>query len=272
MISRYLYFFLFVFCATTFTYAQDRPISRFSLFSQDLKKTAEGIIHVADAPLHWSEDDFILLGSTLSAGFLLFQFDEDIDRFLRRSQNKTTQNLADIGSMYGEPITVVSIAAGLYTYGIITKDKWTRDTAVLLTTALIPAGAVQTVSKISAGRARPYMDIGEGDFKFLRGGEDYYSFVSGHTLVAVSTSLILADRIDNPYVSSLFYSFAAISAWSRMQLHNHFATDVFLGSMLGYAAVSSALKWHSDGKKTEPDRISYLFDIRPYHLGVLIYF
>lgn len=43
-----------------------------------------------------------------------------------------------------------------------------RETAVLLTSALVPAGAIQTISKLSAGRARPYMESGKDNFRFLR--------------------------------------------------------------------------------------------------------
>ena len=59
-------------------------------------------------------------------------------------------------------------------------------------------GIVQTLSKSLVGRARPA--TGEGELSFEPfGGVPYHSFPSGHTMLAVATSWILARRINPNY-------------------------------------------------------------------------
>lgn len=258
-----------------FTYAQgNHSVTGLEIFNSDLKRTADGIIHVASQPLHWSEGDFLLFGGTITAGALFFPVDNKIDGFFRRNQTNRARKWAKLGSAYGEPVTVVSLTAALYTFGIISGDEWSRETAVILTSALIPAGAVQTISKLSAGRARPYMGLGNENFKFWRKGEDYYSFVSGHTLVAMSTSLVLAERIKNTYASAVLYGMAGLSAWSRMYLRNHFSSDVFLGTALSFATVYSALNAHSEKPAVYKDKNSagFSFNASINNITVQIHF
>ncbi|MCB0281084.1 MAG: phosphatase PAP2 family protein [Calditrichae bacterium] len=269
---------LFVYYLLTipaFALAQSEyEISGIEMFNQDLQKTAEGIIYVSSQPFHWSENDFIILGGTLAGGTLLFMADNDINNFFKRNHSKIATRWARIGSNYGEPLTVVSLTAALYIFGIVTGDDWTRETAVILTSALIPAGAIQTISKLSAGRARPYMELGKDDFKFWRKGEDYYSFVSGHTLVAMSTSLVLAKRIKNNYASTILFGVAGLCAWSRMYLNNHFSSDVFLGSALSFATVFAAFSAHSQNatQAKNKESVKYVFNTGFNRIGFQIYF
>ena len=218
--------------------------SKFDLILSDVSETGEGIIHVSSAPLSWGWTDAAMLAGGALAFSILYNNDQAIFNSLEKNRGRTLNSLSDIGTTYGEPLTVALITGTIYSFGILFNDKWARETAQILTATLVPAGAVQTISKISAGRARPYLGLGSKEFEPFRRGEDYYSFVSGHTLVAVGTSLVLAKRINNNYIKGLLYGMAALGGWSRLYSRNHFSSDVFLGSALAFAASSAALNWH----------------------------
>lgn len=231
--------------------------TRFQMISHDVSAVSEGVLHILTNPVRWEKSDWLFLGGTLGAGLLLFTLDDEIDNFFKHNRSTSQDKLAEFGSYMGKPITIVTLTAAIYSYGIIAKNKWARETAVLLTVSLIPGGIIQTVSKTTAGRARPYMGFGNNNFEPFKQQEDYNSFVSGHTLVTSSTALILANRVENDYLKVIFYSVGLVGAWARMYQRNHFASDVFLGMALGYATVNAAFSWIDTKKQKEKSAFSF---------------
>jgi undecaprenyl-diphosphatase len=83
--------------------------------------------------------------------------------------------------------------------------------------------------KSTTGRARPYMlsntiSLGAAPL-------DKYSFPSGHTLHAVSFSLIVVSHY--PELGWLLLPFASLVALSRVILGLHYPTDVLIGGIIG---------------------------------------
>ncbi len=62
---------------------------------------------------------------------------------------------------------------------------------------------------------------------------DQYSFPSGHTLHAVSFTLMFAQL--DPLVAALAVPFAALIAVSRVLLGLHYPSDVLVGALIGAA-------------------------------------
>ena len=238
--------------------------NRFSIFLSDISETGNGITNVVSTPLHWEWEDAALLAGTAAVFTILYSNDQYIFNSLEKNRGRTLESLSDIGIGYGEPLTVILLTGTVYGYGLIFNNNWARETAQILTTTLVPAGAIQTVSKISAGRARPYLNLGSKEFEPFRREEDYYSFVSGHTLVAVATSLVFARRINNYFAKSIFYGMAALGSWSRLYSRNHYASDVFLGGMLAFAASSAAFSWFEKKSRKES---KYCFNLLPRFNG-----
>jgi len=254
-----------------FLFAQTKEqSSRFQMIGDDLTTVSQGALHILSNPLRWEQSDWLLFGGTLAGGILIFTMDDEIDGFFKRNRSNSQDKLAEFGSYMGRPITVVALTAAIYSYGIIAKNDWARETAIIFTASLIPGGIVQTVSKTAAGRARPYMGFGKNKFEPFKQQEDYNSFVSGHTLVTASTALILAQRVNNVYLKGLFYSVGLVGAWARMYQRNHFASDVFLGMALGYATVNAAFSWINQREKTENK--SYGFYFNSNRIGLIIAF
>lgn len=89
--------------------------------------------------------------------------------------------------------------------------------------------------KRGTARIRPYE---EGGFDLTVPALDKYSFPSGHTLHALSFSLVVCAYY--PFLGWLLFPFALLVALSRVVLGLHYPTDVAAGAALG-----ASLAWLS---------------------------
>ncbi len=67
-------------------------------------------------------------------------------------------------------------------------------------------------------------------------GVDFHctnSFPSGHTTAAFAMFLSLIFIVKNPFLKFLFFVLAMLVGYSRVYLSQHFAGDVFCGSLIG---------------------------------------
>jgi membrane-associated phospholipid phosphatase len=218
-------------------------------FITDIGEAFDGSVHVFSRPLYWQGDDWLNFGYVIAGAAALSLIDRDIRGFFLRNQSETGDALAKIGEFYGEPLTIVLITGSIYIFGNIADNAWARETAIIMTAALLPGGIYQTTAKISAGRARPYLDLGNYYFDPFRMEEAYYSFVSGHTLVAMTTSLVLAGRINNSIAKGFLYSLGVLTGLSRLYSDDHWLSDVVLGGALAAAVSRSAATWLDDSKE-----------------------
>jgi membrane-associated phospholipid phosphatase len=193
----------------------------------------------------------------IAGTFTISLFDENIRRIFLRNQGQVGDRFSEIGEIYGEPISVLLLTGGIYIFGITLDNEWARKTAIIMTSSLLPAGMIQTVAKVSAGRSRPYLEFGQAHFEPFRRDEDYYSFVSGHTLVAISTSLVLAKQIQNSFVKGFLYGLGSIGALSRLYRDEHWFSDVLLGAALAISSVNTADEWITDNRKFVRRQVSW---------------
>ncbi len=249
-------------CSLARVSAQTGSSSLLQRIGRDVIHVAQGTGHVLTAPFRWQGRAWarfgILAGGTLALSFL----DEEVNAFFKRHHSRTADKLADLGVEYGEPRTAVIITGSVYLAGLVTSNEGMRESAVILTAALLPAGLVQTASKIAAGRARPHLGLGHHAFDPFRREEAYYSFVSGHTMVAMATSHVFAKRIAPPAAKAGLYSLGALAGTSRMYNEDHWLSDIVLGSALAIASVNSAAK-SLDGKQRRNFKTGLRWQVRP---------
>ena len=133
-------------------------------------------------------------------------------------------------------ITVSRLGDGLIWYTLILALPFVFGTEAIgvslrMTGAGISGLIIYKTIKSLTERARPY--IRNKNIVLATAPLDQYSFPSGHTLHAVSLSLIAMHYY--PVLLWILAPFALLIAMSRVVLGLHFPTDVLAGAGIGFA-------------------------------------
>lgn len=155
---------------------------------------------------------------------------------------------------YGGTYSIIGVAGTLYVGGLIIGSDEIRTTGRLIAEGLIVSGLTNTLLKFTFGRARPYQNLGNGNFQWFEAGNDFASLPSGHTNAAFTISTVLSDRINRWWATIPLYGLAVATGYSRMYHDQHWASDVFLGAAIGYLsgkAITAAEENRQNPSKTQ---------------------
>jgi len=237
-----------------------------SVVVHDTKMAMSGALHVFTSPGRWDGSDWARVGATagITAGSAVLDADM---RTLMQRNTATADGLSNAAVTYGDGWFAAGLTAGLYGTGLVIRDTWLRETAVLAGTAIIVSTIFTRVIKPLVGRARPYVNAGNGTFRMFTLQDDYNSFPSGHTVAAFSLSAVLAARIDHPLATIGLYGLACLTALSRVYTDEHWFSDVVFGGIFASAVGRSLVVWH-EGRELDqqsfrilpgPDRIFMVY-------------
>lgn len=139
---------------------------------------------------------------------------------------------------------VSRLGDGLFWYGLMAMLLLVHGAAAAPVVArMLLAGAVCLVLykwlKARTTRSRPCARSHQ--IQLRAPALDEYSFPSGHTLHAVSFTLIAVYHY--PALSGLLVPFATLVALSRIVLGLHYPSDVLAGAVLGAGLAFLALHW-----------------------------
>lgn len=121
---------------------------------------------------------------------------------------------------------------GLWAYGIKTKNRHAKETGELELETLSNTFLVYTPMQFAAGRERPEEGTGNGRF-WIHGGFNT-SFPAGHPMFTWTMASVVAHEYPRTWVKVLAYGAAASVSAGRFMGREHFASDIFVGSLLGY--------------------------------------
>lgn len=218
-------------------------------FSQESTFTEDGNLFLETSwngltkPFHWNSDDFKTLGYVALGASAFFLLDNKINSAVQNNKSGFFDKVETIGDKFGKPATGTLLALSLFSTGIITEDKWVRETATLLSSTLLVSGLYQTASKTSIGRARPRADSDNHTFEPFNDSSGFHSFPSGHTTVSMSIALVMGHQVKVPWLKYTFYSLGGITMWSRLYSNAHWSSDIFLGAALTYYSFKTNLSF-----------------------------
>jgi len=139
-------------------------------------------------------------------------------------------NFGNAASHAGAWYTVYPAAGVMFATGRVLHNEKLEETGVLGLEALAGADMVTNVVKVVARRERP--QSGDHGGHFEEGGS---SFPSGHATQAWALAAVVASEYGShkwvPYAS---YGYAALIDVSRVLSQEHFTSDVFVGSAIGF--------------------------------------
>lgn len=182
------------------------------------------------APLRASGGDVAMgLFFIASAGAL---GSDDADIMQHHFLNQATANHANTAST---GLTGVLAAAPIAYFGVghLRHNPDAEKTGVMASEAIVDSLAVNEVFKIASRRERPNLDNARGRF-FQPGVGFDSSFASNHSVVAWSSATVIASESNHLLVKIAAYGLATGVSATRVIGRDHFPSDVYVGSAVGW--------------------------------------
>jgi membrane-associated phospholipid phosphatase len=215
----------------------------------------------------FTRSDAITLGAFTIATIAITPADRYFAERLQRPRVQGNQFLrrgAAVVREVAEPGTIL-IGGTLYAVGRLAGNERMARVGLHGTEAVLIGLGTVAVGKVVTGRARPYAtgDTNARDFKLmrgLRGGTDYQSFPSGHTVMAFAAAAAVTGETARwwpdatPYIGTALYGGAALAGVSRMYNDKHWASDVLVGAAIGTVVGQKVVRYHRTHPNSRIDR------------------
>jgi membrane-associated phospholipid phosphatase len=164
-------------------------------------------------------------------------------------------------SKLGGTRSALPLVVGIGALGVLAGSDREKQTAVMLTEALVTSATWTSLLKSTTGRERPrerearVSDWAGPAFFDQDDGEravGFRSFPSGHATGAWAAVTVLAHQYpERRIVPVAGYTLAAAISYSRMVLGAHWLSDVVVGGLIGYGSAKQVLSAHgADSART----------------------
>jgi membrane-associated phospholipid phosphatase len=196
-------------------------------FTYDLGNIFGGMAFSYSRPLYWKGKQWSHLGALAGSTAVIYLVDDPISEYFLGIKEGVPRPVRDYGFNIGSPSNNYMLTGAVYLFGLFTDNPKLRRTGVLLISSASTAGLLQQVMKSAIGRARPALGLGKDTFMPLwKGGKDYHSFPSGHTILAFSNAYAVAKQFSNPWVKGGLYFVGLIPGISRLWEGKHWLSDI----------------------------------------------
>ncbi|MFZ4592302.1 MAG: phosphatase PAP2 family protein [Ignavibacteria bacterium] len=208
----------------------------------------------ASAPFKMKGTDFLWLGAgtIITAG--LIATDQSSYNYIHKGTErtslfrKTSPEVTEFGANYG--LLSLGAFAG---YSLFFNDRKAQETSFLAFEAFLTSSVWVVGIKWITSRQRP---SAQEESQSAAGGKwsgpvayfrtnpkksitNYDAFPSGHTATAFSIATVIAKQYDQTlFVPILSYAAASIVGITRIGESTHWASDVFVGAVLGYLSAT----------------------------------
>lgn len=231
----------------------------------------DDFVDVLASPKNWKGGDFLSLSAVLGAGLLLYSVDQDIQQWAQDHRSSSAEDSFKAIGHLGNGVVLIGLMTALYVSGEVSDSNSLRKTALLSLESWLTSGIIVRGLKSVAGRARPWTGESSHSFHPFSTRSRFASFPSGHASSAFAVATVIADQSKKVYIDILAYSLATMAAFSRVHLDKHWASDILVGSAIGYfvAKKISALDRNRDSKKV---KLSFQFSRQRQAFSFTYYF
>lgn len=181
--------------------------------------------HFVKAPFH--KKALIWDGLFLGATGVLIANDESVLYQVPVSWHSTSRDISDYCT-YG----TAAVAGGIYFTGLITKNEQAQEVGIRTAEATADSVIMYGIAKAIFQRQRPYSGVGEGNF--FAGNWTNGSFPSGHAMFTWTIASAVANQYHSIPLDILLYGAAGTVSVTRVTAGQHFPSDVFVGSIVGF--------------------------------------
>lgn len=189
------------------------------------KTIAQDEWHIIKAPFH--KKALVWDGLFLTATGVLIANDESVLYQVPVSWHSTSRNISN-GALYGAS----AVAGGIYLTGLFTKNEHSQEVGIRTAEATVDSVILYGAMKAIFQRQRPYSGPGEGNF--FAGNWSNGSFPSGHAMFTWTIASSVAHQYHSIPLDIAMYGMASTVSVTRVTAGQHFPSDVFVGSILGY--------------------------------------
>jgi membrane-associated phospholipid phosphatase len=189
---------------------------------------------IAPAQFQKKDLEWIVPFAGVTAGFIAG--DSWISKQIPLGEVQRSQKISNYG-VY----SLIGAGAGSFLLGHIKGDDQMSEAGLLSGEAAINSTAVAYLLKSVTQRPRPFQDNGDGTF--FQGGS---SFPSEHAAIAWSIASVLAHEYPGTLTKILAYGLATGVSVTRVTGQQHFASDVIIGSTLGWYFGRQVYRAHHD--------------------------
>ena len=190
-------------------------------------------------PSNFKWDALLLVGTGV-----LIATDRQTSRALPNGHVQLFRNITNISLG-----ATAATAGGVWGYGIKKSNQHAKETGELELETLANTFLVYTPMQFIAGRERP--EEGTGNGRFWRHSGFNTSFPAGHPMFTWAMATVLAHEYPQPWVKILTYGAASAVSMGRFLGREHFASDVVVGSVLGYAIATHIFHARCDPQRSD---------------------
>jgi membrane-associated phospholipid phosphatase len=188
--------------------------------------------------------DLGIAGAALGATAFLSIWDPNVAQASQDSQyqNESLHRLAlNISKVNETTLTL----AGIATWGVarLVKSPDVADVALHATESVVLASLASQAIRGPLGRTRPNYagDSSQYDFHFFKGFSAfrYRAFPSIHTSSSMAVATVITVELHRrkqaitPFVAPVLFTAAILPGLSRIQLNQHWASDILAGAFMG---------------------------------------
>ncbi len=202
---------------------------------------------VLSAPARWDAKGWRGFAAFAGGAAVIHAFDADLRDAALDARTDRTYEVAAFAEHFGDGLYVLPGLALAYGIGAATDDRRLREASLLGAEGFVVAGTVNGLLKFAFGRRRPADDVGPGEFTGF--SLEDHSMPSGHTAVAFAVATAFHLEYRNPWVSTLAYALATLTALSRVHDDAHWASDVAVGAGVGIFSVRVIFDGRAKRKK-----------------------
>jgi len=209
--------------------------------------------------------DLGIAGVALGATAFLSIWDPNIAQASQDSQfqnNSLHQFALNVSKVNETTLTI----AGIATWGVarLVKSPDVADVALHATESVVLASLASQMIRGPLGRTRPNYagDTNQYDFHFFKGFSAfrYRAFPSIHTSSSMAVATVITLELHRrkqsitPIVAPILYSAAILPGLSRIQLNQHWASDILAGGFMGVFAGYKVVTYSHDHPNNWFDR------------------
>jgi membrane-associated phospholipid phosphatase len=215
-----------------------------------LPQFAHETVLFVETPFRFSKADWLRTGLVLVGTGIFMTVDQRITNLAVGNQHYLYSVPVVGGRLYGEWYTIGSLTAIFGGYGILAHNNKAKRMAIELLQAGAYSELFTEVLKVGIGRYRPFNDV--GPFVFhpfnIKFNNAFESMPSGHCTSAFALSTVMYRHANTTFWKVMSFVPAAFTVFARLYEIQHWSSDEFFGSSVGFATGMWVVNLH-EGKK-----------------------